>query len=334
MDETPRPQPRSRNLPAVGSGVTGTRDIRFDLNPPLWLPGRSAQVDADADIASASASTSATSASAASRTSRPASPSKDRLRDAVDLQLADFPIYIRKAGEGHLPYCVQALLTDLEEIEEGDKLVPRCIAPLLEQHRAGERALRPRYIDDDPVTDQEEAQLTRDLEALVAVMGIAREVERDESTEAAWNSEVHSPMLLICLRRWSDRVRHFNMYVVLTGHLLIITDNLTFQNPRATPQRLPPDPLRPPHRDTSCRLLHQHTPPTRRRAPHHQSPSPTATYAPGLDYANYNHRGPWQTVHPFNRDQDRLGLFESEEPADSLGICAFSTVGVVPAASV
>lgn len=59
-----------------------------------------------------------------------------------------------------------------------------------------------------------------DFRQLVEVWEEARQLEKDNAHEAAWNSEVHSSVLRLALRPHKKHIWYFNMYAVPTLSLV------------------------------------------------------------------------------------------------------------------
>lgn len=70
--------------------------------------------------------------------------------------------------------------------------------------------LRPRYILDDDSDPGDDS----DFAILKDIWEDARQIERDNQSEAAWNSEVHSPILRVALKPRKTRVSYFNVHVL------------------------------------------------------------------------------------------------------------------------
>ncbi|KAK3614816.1 hypothetical protein LTR56_026997 [Elasticomyces elasticus] len=145
--------------------------------------------------------------SSPSQASGSTSRSKSPVKDAVDLQVADIPIYQRTREEVGIPKLAETLCKKLEDIADGDGLVPKLIAERMKQH--GDTKLRPRHLaaSELPFSEYD----LDDFKQLVEIWEDARQLEKDNVHEAAWNSEVHSSVFRLALRPHKKRIWYFNI---------------------------------------------------------------------------------------------------------------------------
>ncbi|KXS97227.1 hypothetical protein AC578_2841 [Pseudocercospora eumusae] len=143
------------------------------------------------------------SVSQSSRSSAYTSRSKSPVKDMVDLQMADAPIFQLARWETPLPKCLHPLIHALEDIADGNGVVP-AIAKEATESEGGR--FRPRWEAESPHPSDE-----RDMMDLLDIAKDARQLESSNQAEAAWNSEAHSPILRVALRSSHGRVTHFNI---------------------------------------------------------------------------------------------------------------------------
>ncbi|KXT08343.1 hypothetical protein AC579_182 [Pseudocercospora musae] len=164
------------------------------------------------------------SVSQSSKSSAYTSRSKSPVKDIVDLQMADAPIFQFARWETPLPKCVYPLIHGLEDIADGNGVVPAIAKVGNGTDRKNSDMCTVAYFVRQEATESEfgrfrsrwEAEIPhpsdeRDMMDLLDIAKDARQLESSNQAEAAWNSEAHSPILRVALRGLHGRVTHFNV---------------------------------------------------------------------------------------------------------------------------